>query len=79
MKYDIRENRGNLINIASKSLRSGITIDNLYKEFHLYFESNKMDDDLANEIIDVLNILSGYKNPYVTVDANGINCNIQKN
>jgi hypothetical protein len=36
----------------------------------------KMDDDLADEIIDVLNILSGYRNPYTTVGSNGINCNM---
>lgn len=76
MKYDIRENRGNLINIASESLRSGITIDNLYNEFHTCLKTMKMDDDLADEIIDVLNILSGYSNPYVTVGSNGINCNM---
>lgn len=76
MKFNIHDNRGNLINIVSNELKKGRKIIDVYNEFNTYLETTKMDDDLADEVIDVLNILYGYKNPYVTVDSNGINCNL---
>lgn len=76
MKFDIYDNRGNLVKMASAALKSGKSISDVYNEFHTCLKTMKMDDDLADEIIDVLNILSGYGNPYVTVGSNGINCNM---
>lgn len=74
MKFNIHDNRGNLLKLASNALKSGKSISDVYKYFNSYLEKNKVDDDLADEIIDVLNILHGYRNPFVTVNSDGINC-----
>lgn len=65
--------QGKLIKLASLMIQNGMTRDDVYKEFLHFYEKSKMDDSLEDEIVDVLNILSGSHNPYVVVDSNGIN------
>lgn len=61
-----------LVSLCSDLLIEGFSKDNLYSEFHNYLENHTCSDDLEEELVDVLDILSGFHNPYVVVDKNGI-------
>lgn len=62
-----------LIELFSSLLKNGIDKNKLYDGLLDYHNNNSNDDETSEEIEDLLTLLSGYHNPYVTVDENGIN------
>lgn len=61
-----------LIVLCSDLLNRGFSKDLLYSEFNNYLENHTYSDDIEEELVDVLDILSGYHNPYVIVNESGI-------
>jgi hypothetical protein len=64
--------RSDLIVLCSDLLKKGVSKDLLYSEFNNYLETHTCSDDLEEELVDVLDILSGYHNPYVVINGAGI-------
>ena len=58
--------------LCSILLQNGISKETLCTSFNTYLASNKLTEEMENEVVDVLNILSGFHNPYVVVNELGI-------
>lgn len=61
-----------LIEFTSSLLKDGYTRVDVYNAFLHYLSTHECNDELEDEVISTLDILSGYHNPYIIVNENGI-------